>query len=309
MLKAQSTCFSIALVSAAGVGFLTTAHAQVPIASYDSETGAVIFTQVEEIVSLRLDSPNQWLINGEITDLDGHATGNFGVVNDSAPDFVEWGNLLGMNFEYSIAGNILPPSLEFEQVLDEIAFTYSPSSRPSAEILGHWSRDPGSPPIPPDPPPPYVRPDNQPPCPDDGPVHAIYNSVTGGITFCNVERLVHLVLESPAELLLPGGMTNLDGAVDGNFGVINPRSPSYLEWGQLLGMTFQERFAGTVLPTRLSASEIAEGVKFVYGTRQNPSLQVVGAIVTIAPEPGSSAIAVLALPVIGFRRPRRKVGR
>ena len=93
------------------LAFVSCANAEV-MATYDPATGDVSFSDVSAMVGLRINSLDGSLIAGEITDLGGAASGPFAVVNDQAPAFVEWGNLLGMSFANASGGAILPLGLK-----------------------------------------------------------------------------------------------------------------------------------------------------------------------------------------------------
>ncbi len=91
--------------------FLVNSASAALVATYDPANGEVTFSDVSALVGLRINASDASLIDGAATNLDGAASGFFGVVNDSAPNFIEWGNLTGMTFASSSAGLILPANL------------------------------------------------------------------------------------------------------------------------------------------------------------------------------------------------------
>ena len=91
--------------------FLVNSASAALVATYDPANGEVTFSDVSALVGLRINASDASLIGGQATNLDGAASGFFGVVNDSAPNFIEWGNLTGMTFASSSAGLILPANL------------------------------------------------------------------------------------------------------------------------------------------------------------------------------------------------------
>ena len=91
--------------------FLVNSASAALVATYDPANGEVTFSDVSALVGLRINASDASLIGGQATNLNGAASGGFGVVNDSAPNFIEWGNLIGMNFASASAGLILPANL------------------------------------------------------------------------------------------------------------------------------------------------------------------------------------------------------
>ena len=116
--------------------FSTAGNAQ-PIAQYDHTTGSISFSWVENVLVFRLDSPNNLLRSGEITNLDGLAVPPFGAAADTAPSFLEWGLITGFNFEDPISGgNVIPIGLTNEELNTEFEFNYFLASDPATPVRG-----------------------------------------------------------------------------------------------------------------------------------------------------------------------------
>ncbi len=130
---------------------------------------------------------------------------------------------------------------------------------------------------------------------------ATYDPATGGITFTAVDSLVGLRINANATL--PDSTpTDLDGAAAGNFGVVNGQ-PTFVEWGNLIGMTFNSAFGGNVLPTGLDQPGLDSGFVFLYRTSTAPGVDETGQLVAV-PEPSSLMLAGLGL--VGFISRRRR---
>ena len=127
--------FTAAVVLVALVAFTAVSNAET-LARYDIATGSITFEDVTSLVGLRINSSDASLIGGQATDLDGAAAGSFGVVNDQAPNFYEWGNLLGMTFTSSVAGNIFPTGLVQSDLDTNYVFKYRTSAAPTVDVFG-----------------------------------------------------------------------------------------------------------------------------------------------------------------------------
>lgn len=128
--------FITAAFAFVALAVLTTAANAQPVGTIFLN-GDLVFTDVNDLVGLRINSSDASLVGGNATDLDGAATGNFGVVNDQAPNFIEWGNLLGMTFVESLAGNVFPAGLPNQAAVDtNYEFLYRTSADPQTDIVG-----------------------------------------------------------------------------------------------------------------------------------------------------------------------------
>lgn len=112
------------------------AVAQGPIGEYDSATGALTFKDVADLVGLRINSSTGALVGGNVTDLGGAAAGNFGVVNDQSPNFIEWGNLLGMTFDSADAGVFIESGKDQAYLDANFEFLYRTSADPGTDQTG-----------------------------------------------------------------------------------------------------------------------------------------------------------------------------
>lgn len=115
-------------------------------AIYDYETGGITFNDESppivpgipqrNLAGIRLNSASSLLLGSEATDLDGAITGPLSVINDQAPNFIEWGNLLGFTVEDAFAGNLLPPGLSQAQLDADFELIYRQLDSPTAERFG-----------------------------------------------------------------------------------------------------------------------------------------------------------------------------
>ncbi len=101
---------------------------------YDPATGAINFMNVTDLVGLRINANDASLIGGQATDLGGAAAGGFGVVNDQAPNFIEWGNLTGMTFADEFSGNIFPTGLLQTQIDAAYEAVFRSSAAPTVDV-------------------------------------------------------------------------------------------------------------------------------------------------------------------------------
>ncbi len=108
----------------------------VTVAKYNSTTGGITFEDVNTLIGLRLNSSLGELIVGQATDLGGAAgCAIFCVVNDQAPDLIEWGNLLGMTFVSEFAGNVFPSGLSQSNLDNQFEFLYTGALITEGKIL------------------------------------------------------------------------------------------------------------------------------------------------------------------------------
>ncbi len=127
---------TIVLVAVCAFTFVAPANAA-PLATYDPGTGGVTFSDVSAIVGLRINSLGTPLVSGQATDLGGAAVPPFGVVNDQAPNFIEWGSLIGLNFASAFAGNVFPLGLfQTPEVDGGLQFLYRTSAAPTVDVTG-----------------------------------------------------------------------------------------------------------------------------------------------------------------------------
>ncbi len=124
----------VALLLVVSVANVTFAQA---VAKYDNTTGGITFEGVTDLVGLRINSPLAQLVGpGNATDLNGAAAGAFGVVNDQAPNFIEWGNLIGMTFASEAAGNIFPTGLAQTALDNDFEFLFRTVAAPTVDVTG-----------------------------------------------------------------------------------------------------------------------------------------------------------------------------
>lgn len=137
----------------------------------------------------------------------------------------------------------------------------------------------------------------------------VYN--VGGVTFRSVVDVVGLRINARAGGILVGGnATDLGGAASGNFGVVNDQAPNFIEWGNLLGMTFDSEFAGAVLPSGLNQGDLDANFEFLYRTASKPGVDQIGHLCLLdlcIPEPTAIALASLGMLGLSCTRRRRSV--
>ncbi|HCK42630.1 MAG TPA: hypothetical protein DHW22_13475 [Planctomycetaceae bacterium] len=114
--------------------FLVNSASAALVATYDPANGEVTFSDVSALVGLRINASDASLIEGAATNLDGAASGFFGVVNDSAPNFIEWGNLTGMTFADEFSGNIFPTGLLQTQIDAAYEAVFRSSAAPTVDV-------------------------------------------------------------------------------------------------------------------------------------------------------------------------------
>lgn len=130
--------FAFAILSVAAVSFAATAQAGV-IGNYTSATGGVSFSYDDSdgnLAGIRVNASD--LVAGQATDLGGTITGALSVINDQAPNFIEWGNLVGFTFTDADAGAILPSGLA-EGDLSNYELLFRSLAAPTVDITGTWS--------------------------------------------------------------------------------------------------------------------------------------------------------------------------
>lgn len=91
-------------------------------ATYEPTTGGVTFHRPRGSVGMRLVSESGTLLPNP-TDLDGNVGSVLGwpVSTSAVPFFIEWGQLAGLGFEQSFAGNVVTPNTPPSDLTLEIA--------------------------------------------------------------------------------------------------------------------------------------------------------------------------------------------
>lgn len=281
---ANRTAVCVALAAIVQSFSAASAFYDLPTAVYDPTTGGVTFQGLEGHLGLRIDSREGNLL-AQATDLAGQATGQFGLVNESAaPDFVEWGNIVdGLTGDNLFGGHVVAPGTPVEDlwfqfatpdagIYDGTILWHDPatgdltpfhSTRFEPEVIEPpVVTQPQLPPPAPAPTPPApvdplptsetITPVSSPSYDPDflaqlvEPV-AVYDPVSGGVTFQGLEGHLGLRIDSQQGNLLPQA-TDLAGRAGGQFGVVNQSAaPDFLEWGNLEGMHFDIGFGGYVV--------------------------------------------------------------
>lgn len=116
------------------------APAQQVDALYNSADGGVTFlydTEYEDLAGIRLDSADALLLQGKQIRPSG-ALSCLCIVADQAPFFLEWGNLLGFNFDSEFVGFILPAGLTQETLDSDLTLRYRTLAAPTEDRFGQF---------------------------------------------------------------------------------------------------------------------------------------------------------------------------
>lgn len=234
--------------------------------TYDSGSGALSFTYDNSdgnLAGIRLNSSAAGLVSGQATDLDGTITGALSVINDQAPNFIEWGNLVGFTFGADVAaGAVLPTGLSQSDLDSDYELLFRSLSAPTVNIAGILTLADGG----------GLTPNPAPGALDLGAIVAAGGLIEDAITFTGTGSLTGVDLSNQS---IPNlFFANIDGlSVD--IGV-----------DMALAQTFA---AGTVATADLSVS--GDGGPFNYS------------LTGVIPEPTSLGLAGLALVgLFGARR-------
>ncbi len=136
-------------------------------------------------------------------------------------------------------------------------------------------------------------------------IMATYDYATGELILADAMGEVGFRLNSTPQNLVDGAATSLGGATDGAFGVLNDQSGvGFIEWGNLIGMTFPEaRSAGFVIVPGTAPGEL----EFLAATAANPTSPVAVPLnVVNLPEPASAFLVVLGVAGMLTTRRRRR---
>lgn len=107
--------------------------------NYSSQTGSLDFAYdgaEGNLAGIRLNSSSAGLVGGEASDLGGAIVGPLSVINDQAPNFIEWGNLVGFNFDSRAAGGVIPAGLSQGDLDAGFELLFRSLSAPTTNIAG-----------------------------------------------------------------------------------------------------------------------------------------------------------------------------
>lgn len=127
-------CLTLAV---AALLILSTEASAALIGNYDPALGSLTFSYdgaEGTLAGIRLNSSVGGLIAGQATNLEGSISGPLSVINDQAPNFIEWGNLLGINFEEVSAGRVMQPGIDAFRLDQQFELIYRSLSRPTVDI-------------------------------------------------------------------------------------------------------------------------------------------------------------------------------